>query len=152
MSDNRLKHGRSWLMVALSYYIVRAIFIVFPHFQDRDIWVEVVEILQALMSIFIMAGLAISYKYEKLDIIRSLLFIHSIMMIMSNFNVYKDTNMDKNYEALNMLSSVFSIIFTQMDTLVLHFLWETKLQRTLTIVVLYTFQLIVLIQTNFIFE
>jgi hypothetical protein len=127
MSDNRLKHARNWLMVALSYYIVRAIFIVFPHFHDRDKIVEAIEILQALMSIFIVGGLIISYKYEKLDIIKTLLFIHSTMMIMSNFNVYKDAEEEKNYEALNMLSSVFSVIFTQMDTLVLHFLWETKL-------------------------
>ena len=63
MSDNRLKHGRSWLMVALSYYIVRAIFIVFPHFKDRDIWVEIVEIIQALMSFLIVVGLIISYKH-----------------------------------------------------------------------------------------
>jgi hypothetical protein len=152
MADNRLKHARSWLMVALSYYIVRAIFIVFPHFKDRDFFVEIIEIIQALMSFCIVVGLVISYKKEKLEIIRSLLFIHSIMMVMSNFNVYKDTKEDNNYEALNMLSSVFSIIFTTMDSLVLHFLWETKLQRYLTIVILYTFQLLVLIQTNFIFE
>jgi hypothetical protein len=39
-----------------------------------------------------------------------------------------------------------------MDTLILHFLWDTKLQRSATIIVLYSFQLIVLIQTNFLFD
>ena len=104
------------------------------------------------MSVFIIIGLFISYKYKKLHIVRGLLLTHSIMMIMSNFNVYKDLAEDNNYQALNMLSTVFSIIFTQMDTLVLHFLWETKIQRSLTIIGLYSFQLIVLVQTNFIFE
>ena len=83
--------------------------------------------------------------------------LQSFMMILSNFNVYKEIHKEEslgyaNSEALNMLSSVFSVLFTFMNTFILHFLWRTFYERILTVSFLFGSEFLVLIHTNFIFE
>jgi|TARA_B110001450_G_scaffold239250_1_gene246978 hypothetical protein len=129
---------------------------VFPLFADREPFVEFIIAFQAFLAILIVVGIGLSYRGQ-LEIIRGLLMVQSFMMILSNFNVYKEAHQESslgysNFEALNMLSSVFSVLFTFMNTFILHFLWRTFYERFLTVCFLFGSEFFVLVHTNFLFE
>lgn len=78
-------------------------------------------------------------------------------MQISNFNVYKAGTNDNendgftNFQGLNMLSTVFSVIFTIFNTILTNFLIEDKKVRNTLNVLVYFLQLFILTWTNFIF-
>ena len=57
----------------------------------------------------IFAGLVYSYTVD-LHIIKVLLYLEAIIMASANFNEYNRDDLN-NFEGLNMLSTLFSIIF-----------------------------------------
>ena len=58
---------------------------------------------------FIFAGLIYSYTTD-LNILKVLLYLEAVIMASANFNEYNRDDLF-NYEGLNMLSTLFSVIF-----------------------------------------
>lgn len=88
--NNRLKISRQWLIVAVSYYLTRAAFIIFPESDKSTPFQNVVEVLQAFMMFFIVIVIVHSYKFDELKYVKYLLFIQAVQMMLSNFSVYKN--------------------------------------------------------------
>ena len=79
-------------------------------------------------------------------------------MILSNLNRYKSKVKAeeyeigfKNFEALNMLSAAFSMMFTILNCLLIALTFETNILRFSICGIIVTFELGVLIYSNFIF-
>jgi len=79
-------------------------------------------------------------------------------MQISNFNVYKvgknanDANGFTNYQGLNMLSTVFSVMFTIFNSILMSFIFERAYVKSLVVGILYSLQIFVLMWTNFKFN
>ena len=112
-------------MVVISYYFVRAIFIIFPEQRDKNGFQNAMEILQFIINLYVCVMVGWSFKFDSgIHHIKYLLFLQCIQMDLSNFNIYKnqtDENIDGyvNFEGLNMLSSVFSVMFNIFNSLLL---------------------------------
>jgi len=79
-------------------------------------------------------------------------------MQLSNFNLYKEGTNDVkkdgfiNYQGLNMLTTVFSVMFSIFNALLMGFVFESKFQKNILISLIFGLQLSVLLYTNFIFS
>ena len=67
------------------------------------------------LALVILGIVIYSYKFQ-ISPIRWTLYLQAVVFLLSNLNIYRKENY-KNYLGLNMLSTVFSIIFTVMNTL-----------------------------------
>ena len=112
------------------------------------------------MGITVAVITALTFKEETkfIHTIKYLLFLQAIQMQISNFNAYqKGTNDNENdgftnYQGLNMLSTVFSVMFTIFNTILMSFLFEDKKLRNVLISITYTAQTFILYFTNFIWD
>ena len=67
------------------------------------------EIVQALIQCYIIVILSVTYyDQDKVYFVKHLLFVSSIEMMLSNFNVYRDS--DNNWENLNFEDSDGNLI------------------------------------------
>jgi len=79
-------------------------------------------------------------------------------MQISNFNIYKvgknsnEENGFTNYQGLNMLSTVFSVMFTIFNSILMSFIYTNGKMKSFLVGVLYSLQMIVLMWTNFNFN
>lgn len=62
---------------------------------------------------FVILGLI--YSIKRIEVIKVILYLQAVIMASSNFNEYNRDDV-KNFEGLNMLSTVFSIIFAIFNT------------------------------------
>ena len=140
--------ARKWLLVCLSYYVIRLVFIVYPRFYQGDDPSISVEILQSILCVMCILGTILTYikKDRFLYGVKYLIIIFSVMMIISNFHQYHSKNeADEheigflNFQALNMLTSTFSIMFTIFNAIILSFIEENNVKKSLLISVIYFF-------------
>ena len=84
----------------------------------------------------------VSWLYkEHIGLIKYVLFLQIVQMQISNFKVYKsncEAGLYDNYEGLNMLSAVFSVIFTIFNSLLLSFMIKNKNYVRLMLAIVYT--------------
>lgn len=106
---SQLKKTRIWILVVFSYYLVRASVVIYPKFSTYDDFRKlIVEFQTVLNGIFLIMVLC-SFKYG-IGIVRWILYIQAVVMSLSNFNIYTQED-TINYQGLNMLSTVFSVLF-----------------------------------------
>jgi hypothetical protein len=99
-----------------------------------------------------------------MNILKYILFLQAIQMQLSNFNMYKryeegdETNGFQptgyqNYEGLNQISTVFSVIFSFCNSMLMGFVFpnQKKLKSGL-VVIIFVFQIFSIIYTTFEFD
>ena len=91
------------------YYLCRLSIVILPRWSKFDSFVHTTLILQSIGMGAILLGLIYSYT-TNLNVIKGLLYIEAIIMASANFNEYNRDDLN-NYEGLNMLSTLFSVIF-----------------------------------------
>jgi hypothetical protein len=105
----RLELSREWIIVVMCYYLCRLTIAILPRWDKFDSFVHTMLVLQMIGMGAIFAGLVYSYTVD-LHIIKVLLYLEAIIMASANFNEYNRDDLN-NFEGLNMLSTLFSIIF-----------------------------------------
>jgi hypothetical protein len=105
----RLKLSREWIILVWLYYFIRLTVVILPRWSKFDSFVIVMLILQSIGMGFVFFGIIYSYIAD-LNIIKVLLYLEAIIMAIANFNEYNRDDL-LNYEGLNMLSTLFSVIF-----------------------------------------
>jgi hypothetical protein len=83
-----------------------------------------------VLSLSVSGCIALSFfKDSSLWCIKYMLFVQAIQMQMGNFNMYKKGSNDNeddgftNYEGLNSISTVFSVIFSITNSLLIGFVF-----------------------------
>jgi hypothetical protein len=105
-------------------------------------------ILQLIGMGIVALGLGLSFKY--ITVIKPLLYIQAAQMALSNFNGYVEEN-TINFEGLNMLSTVFSVLFAVFNCYLANMvIYDTRVKAVCTMGV-FGLELFTIIQTNFIF-
>lgn len=87
--------------------------VIFPHWSKETEVEKILSVVQAILALVVFGIILQSYKYN-IYAIKYALYLQSAVFILSNFNLYKK---DKtlNYQGLNILNAVFSMIFTVMN-------------------------------------
>ena len=144
----RLKLARYWLAIVTTYYIFRCIFVIFPKFERRTSFVQSMIIVQLVGMCLVTIGMAVSYHH--ISVIKPLLYIQAGQMALSNFNGYVEEN-TINFEGLNMLSTVFSVLFAVFNCyLASMVIYDYRVKAFCTMGIFSLVQYTI-IQTNFIF-
>lgn len=148
ISIKRLQMARKWLLVCLSYYVIRLIFVVYPRFFQGDDPRILVEIIQSVLCFINITGITVTYYKQDRYLygVKYLIISFSVMMIISNFHQYHSLDEDDdhsigflNFQALNMLTSTFSIMFTIFNAIILSFIEENNVKKSLLISIIYIF-------------
>tara|TARA_B110000285_G_C15081048_1_gene593523 strand:+ start:509 stop:904 length:396 start_codon:yes stop_codon:yes gene_type:complete len=105
----RLILSREWIIVVMLYYLCRLTIVILPRWSKFDSFVHTMLVLQSIGMGSIFGGLIYSYTTD-LNIIKVLLYLEAVIMASANFNEYNRDDLF-NYEGLNMLSTLFSVIF-----------------------------------------
>ena len=93
-------------------------------------------------------GIVVSYRY--LNVIKPLIYMQAALMVLSNYNGYTEEN-TINFEGLNMLSTVFSVLFVVLNCyLASMVVYDFRLKAFCTMTI-FSLELYTIIQTNFIF-
>lgn len=133
--------------MVLLYYMTRLFVVILPRWDKFDNFVHTTLILQSIGMGSVFFGTIYSYIID-INIIKGLLYLEAIIMASANFNEYNRDDL-KNFEGLNMLSTLFSIIFAifnvQLGNMVII---NVYIKTSLTILV-YLLELAVVIFTNF---
>jgi len=156
-------------MIVVSYYFMRAMFIIFPKSDKSSPALKALEIIQAVMAIIVVLTVVYSYWFNELTCIKYMLFLQAVQMMLSNFNIYS-SNIDieatamsegeivrnedgyENSEGLNMLSSVYSVMFNLFNTLFMVFVIDNKIVKFSLTAIIFVLQIVILIATNFTFK
>ena len=72
-------------------------------------------------------------------------------MCLMNFNMY-DEDDTKNFQGLNTLSTLFSVLFTIFNTFIASLIFNTGMLKIVSTIVVFSFMLFSVIYTTFIFE
>ena len=96
-------------MIVFSYYVIRACLVIYPKYMTYTPFVRFLVIAQSIMFACMLGLTAITYK-RNIELIQWVLYGQSILLSLSNFNGY-DENDTQNFQGLNMISTVFSVIF-----------------------------------------
>ena len=143
----RLRLSREWIMLVMLYYLCRLTIVILPRWSKFTSFVHVMLILQSVGMGAIFAGLIYSYTSD-INIIKVLLYLEAIIMATSNFNEYNRDDL-KNFEGLNMLSTLFSVIFAIFNVQLANLVVENVYIKMSLMVLVYTLELGVIIFTNF---
>ena len=108
-----MKLARQWIIIGLVYYLLRASIIIFPNWKNDTAFEKWVNIIQVLVAVFTGVVVVYSYTYN-LRPVKWALYSQAVLFLLSNLNMYQKDE-TPNYQGLNMLSSVFSMIFTTMN-------------------------------------
>jgi hypothetical protein len=145
---SRLKLARYWLAIVTTYYIFRCIFVIFPRFERRTPFVQSIIVVQLVGMCLVTLGMVASFYH--ISIIKPLLYIQAVQMALSNFNGYVEEN-TLNFEGLNMLSTVFSVLFAVFNCYIASMvIYDYRVKAICTMGIFGLVQYII-IQTNFIF-
>ena len=60
----RLRNARLWVIIASSYYLFKALLIIYPTFEYRNEATKGVIILNSVVQLIIIAATAWTYKYD----------------------------------------------------------------------------------------
>ena len=107
--QNRLIVARKWLIIVLSYYLFRLFLVILPRFYLRSSFEQAMITVQMCAMLVIVLFTILSF-FRQITIIKYLLYLQACQMCLSNYNLYQAEN-NANFEGLNMLSTVFSVIF-----------------------------------------
>lgn len=111
--ENRLVMARYWVIIVIVYYLFRMFLVILPRFERRTSFEQATIIVQMVGFGLIILGTIWSF-YRHLSIITVLLYMQSLLLALSNYNNY-DAETNANYEGLNMLSTVFSVMFSILN-------------------------------------
>jgi hypothetical protein len=136
-------------MIVTIYYLFRCIFVIFPRFDRRSPFVQNVIIIQLLGMSAVLIGMIVSY-FNRLNVIKVLLYIQAIQMALSNFNGY-DAEVTLNFEGLNMLSTVFSVLIAVFNCYLASMVIENYSVKAFMTFLVFALLEFVIIWTNFIF-
>jgi hypothetical protein len=99
----------------------------------------------------VVVGVGLFYSFRDVTVIKYILYLEAIIMASSNFNEYNRDDSD-NFEGLNMLSTVFSVIFaifnTYLASTVIYNMWVKSIMTAVVLLI----ELFSIIFTNFKFE
>lgn len=141
--------ARIWLVIVTIYYIFRCIFVIFPRYDRRDNFTQNMIIIQLVGMSLICFGMVYSY-FVNISIIKWLLYIQVMQMVLSNFNGYSEEN-TINFEGLNMLSTVFSVLICVFNCYLASMVIENYVVKASMTFFCFGFAEFTIIQTNFIF-
>jgi hypothetical protein len=97
----------------------------------------------------VLVGILASYFYD-IGIIKFLLYIQASLMALSNFNGYTVEN-TINFEGLNMLSTVFSVLIAVFNCYLASLVIESKIINSVSTLIVFGILEFVIVWTNFIF-
>lgn len=95
----------------------------------------------------VLVGTIYSYIRD-INVIKGLLYLEAIIMASANFNEYNRDDL-KNYEGLNMLSTLFSVIFAIFNVQLANLVVTNVYIKTTMTIIVYALELSVIIFTNF---
>ena len=147
---SRLRKARFWVLIVLSYWILRFFLIQRPKYQNYDQVTRANVISQGCITFGIIATL-IYTKLRTLSMIKYLLYIQAIQMSMANFNVYEESD-TKNFQGLNTLSTVFSVLFAVFNTFLASLIFENAILKLVMTFLVFGFVTFSVISTTFIFD
>ena len=112
-----------WVYVVFGYYLTRAVFVIYPSWAGQTELQHLTIIVQSLITFIIFITLMCSYKFGT-QTMKWLLYLQAFQLSLSNFNHLEadDTN---NWDGINTLSAVFSMIFVIYNTFLATFLIES---------------------------
>ena len=141
--------ARIWLIIVTVYYIFRCIFVIFPRYDRREKFVQNMMVLQLVGMSSTCLGMVYSY-FVNISIIKWLLYIQALQMTLSNFNGYVEEN-TINFEGLNMLSTVFSVLISVFNCYLASMVIESYVIKACLTFLCFALVEYTIIYTNFIF-
>jgi hypothetical protein len=105
-------------------------------------------VLQFIAMFIVLAGSAASFW--RIEIIKPILYIQAAQMALSNFNGYVEEN-TINFEGLNMLSTVFSVLIAIFNCYLASMVIYDFLMKSICTILVFSLVQYTIIQTNFIF-
>ena len=107
--------------------MLRASLIIFPQWDTyEENRVRIFVILQTVIQVITGSVTILSFwKKEMLKHIVWVIFLQSLEMVLSNFNTYK-RHEHVNFEGLNMLRTVFGVMFLIYNTFIGHLIIEDR--------------------------
>ena len=133
--------------MVLLYYMTRLFVVILPRWDKFDNFVHTTLILQSIGMGSVFFGTIYSYIID-INVIKGLLYLEAIIMASANFNEYNRDDL-KNFEGLNMLSTLFSIIFAIFNVQLGNMVISNVYIKTSLTVLVYILELVVVIFTNF---
>ena len=106
-------------------------------------------VLQLVGMGFTCVGMVYSY-FVNISIIKWLLYIQALQMTLSNFNGYVEEN-TINFEGLNMLSTVFSVLISVFNCYLASMVIESYIVKAFMTFLCFGLVEYTIIYTNFIF-
>ena len=88
---------------------------------------------------------------NNLHSIKYMLHLQALQMILSNFNMYDEED-TKNFEGLNMISTVFSVLFTIFNSVIASLVIQNQIVNLLFSLVVFSSCVGTIMFTNFIWE
>jgi hypothetical protein len=112
--------------------------------------VQSMIVIQLIGMVLVLVGMFISCFGRWIGVIKPLLYIQAAQMALSNFNGYVEEN-TINFEGLNMLSTVFSVLFAIFNCYIASMvIYDFRVKAVSTFFV-FGLVLYIIIQTNFVF-
>ena len=87
----RLEKARIWILIVFSYYLIRASIVIYPKYRSYDPWTQTLVITQSLIFLILFSCTMLTFKMH-LDFIQWILYGQAILMSLSNFNGYDETD------------------------------------------------------------
>lgn len=148
----RLQSARVWVLIVFTYYMIRAGLVIYPKYDSVTPLIKILVIVQSFLCICLIVLTAITFKVERsIELIQWILYGQSIMLSLSNFNGYDESD-TQNFQGLNMISTVFSVIFaifnSYLGLLTTNDMNQKKFMTAITI----GFMMFTVMQTNFIWQ
>ena len=139
--------ARKWVLIGELYYFIRACIIIYPMWNNNTTFEKVMILIQTVMGLIILAIIISSYKYDIKPVLYTL-YLQSILFLISNFNVYRKENFT-NSQGLNNLATIFSVIYTVINSLIASMLNENEKQNYIATSIIFISTIITLIINDF---
>jgi hypothetical protein len=146
---NTLRKARWWLLIVLSYWIVRFFLIIRPKYRKYDNITKVNVYVQGAITISIFITLVFTKAYH-LKPIKYLLYIQAIQMSLMNFNIYEEED-TINFHGLNTLSTVFSVLFAVFNTFLAAMIFDNNIIKLVMTFTVFGFVSYSVIYSSFVF-
>ena len=147
---SRMNLARNWVIIGEIYYFVRACIIIYPMWGQNSTFEHVMILIQTLFAFTIFLIILYSYKY-RIEPILYTLYIQTALFLVSNFNIYRKENFP-NSQGLNNLATIFSVIFSVINTLIASMVNDNEKQNYISTTIVFMGTVITLIIHDFDFE
>ena len=153
MMQSRLWMARCWVIVVCSYFLLRAPLLLYPQWESyEEDHVKVLIIVQTVIQIF--TGACVMLTFWKKHLIKYtvwIIFLQAFEMVLSNFNRYKAKE-HTNFEGLNMLHTVFGVMFLIYNTFIGNLIIEDRRISYFVSGGLWIANIIIILATTFKFD